>query len=437
MKTLYSLPAQVKYCKYCVVSNQKAVSSNQYRDTINSKKITVDFDDSGVCAACNFQKRKEKINWLDREAELHELLGKHRSKDGSYDVVVPGSGGKDSCYAAHILKYKYGMNPLTVTWRPHIYTKWGQANFYSWLSAGFANISVSSNPHTHRLLSRLSLENLFHPFQTFGLGQFSVPSKIALKFGIKLVMYGEDGAEYRNSAATTFDPGEISDKSRPTALGDDPEEVFLAGLPILELKEIYGISQSDIDFYLPPKTDEIREKELLIAKLGYYLPWRPQQCFYYASEKCGFKPAPERTQGTYTKFNSIDDKMDDLFYWTGFIKFCQGRATLDASQDIYSGEITRHEAISLVNKYDGEYPDRFEEEVFEYLSLSDVPQYSSFGDELPDMTRDRLMRLADKFRSPHLWNRGSSGEWIQLHKITQDDGDNNLEWIGKKADFAA
>ena len=52
----------------------------------------------------------------------------YRKNDGSYDCLVPGSGGKDSFYAAHLLKYKYGMHPLTVTWAPHIYTPWGWEN---------------------------------------------------------------------------------------------------------------------------------------------------------------------------------------------------------------------------------------------------------------------------------------------------------------------
>ena len=60
-----------------------------------------------------------------REKELRELCDQYRKNDGSYDCLVPGSGGKDSFYAAHLLKYKYGMHPLTVTWAPHIYTPWG------------------------------------------------------------------------------------------------------------------------------------------------------------------------------------------------------------------------------------------------------------------------------------------------------------------------
>ena len=71
-------------------------------------------DNNNVCDACNQAKVKDRINWENREKELIKLLDKHRSKDGSYDCLVPGSGGKDSAYQAHVLKYKYGMNPLTM-----------------------------------------------------------------------------------------------------------------------------------------------------------------------------------------------------------------------------------------------------------------------------------------------------------------------------------
>ena len=68
---------------------------------------------------------KNKIDWSKREKQLEELCKSYRSKKGNYDCVIPGSGGKDSAYTAHILKYKYKMNPLTVTWAPHAYTDIG------------------------------------------------------------------------------------------------------------------------------------------------------------------------------------------------------------------------------------------------------------------------------------------------------------------------
>ena len=111
--------------------------------------------------------------------------------------MVPGSGGKDSFFA-HILKYKYKMNPLTVTWAPHIYTEWGWKNFKSWISSGFDNYLFTPSTLTHRLLTRLALENLFHPFQPFMIGQMLFPPKIAVKLKIPLIFYGEKPDDYGN-----------------------------------------------------------------------------------------------------------------------------------------------------------------------------------------------------------------------------------------------
>ena len=122
IKTLYGLPSEVKYCKKCVMSNQRPVSAVEFKHSIDSIKTTMNFDSEGVCDACRMAEIKENINWEDREKELLKLLDKYRKNDGSYDCLVPGSGGKDSAYQAHILKYKYGMNPLTYTWPPIMYT---------------------------------------------------------------------------------------------------------------------------------------------------------------------------------------------------------------------------------------------------------------------------------------------------------------------------
>ena len=84
---------------------------------------------------------------------------------------MPGSGGKDSFYASYILKYKYKMNPLTVTWAPHIYTDWGWHNFQAWIKSGFDNYLFTPNGKTQRLLTRLAIEKIFHPFQPFIMGQ--------------------------------------------------------------------------------------------------------------------------------------------------------------------------------------------------------------------------------------------------------------------------
>ncbi len=135
-------------------------------------------------------------------------------------------------------------------------------------------------------------------------------------------------------------------------------------------------------------------------------------------EHGGFEAAPERTAGTYSKYNSIDDKVDDYHYYTTFIKFGIGRATYDASQEIRSGDITYDEGVALVKKFDGEYPARFEKEVFEYLSIHE----KEFGKKIaskfknPIMTRETFMALCDEFRSPHLWKH-ENGQWKLRHTV--------------------
>ena len=100
------------------MSNQRPSSTQEFRHKADSKKTTLHIDSEGICDACRVAEQKESINWKAREDELLKLLDQHRKNDGSYDCLVPGSGGKDSAYQSHVLKYKYGMNPLAVTVSP-------------------------------------------------------------------------------------------------------------------------------------------------------------------------------------------------------------------------------------------------------------------------------------------------------------------------------
>ncbi|MFC3799871.1 N-acetyl sugar amidotransferase [Cohnella sp. GCM10012308] len=399
----YGLPREIKFCKRCVISNQRPNSAVEYAHTKDSKKATIHFDEDGICDACRLAEQKHKtIDWDAREKELRELCDRYRKSDGSYDCLVPGSGGKDSFYAAHILRTKYNMHPLTVTWAPHVYTEWGWRNFQSWIHAGFDNYLCTPNGRIHRLLTRLAVENLFHPFQPFIFGQKALAPKMALLHNIQLVFYGENEAEYGNPISDTTSAKR--DWSYFTA--SDKSKIFLGGTSLAELKENYGVEDYELNPYLPANPEEIEKKEVNVHYLGYYLKWHPQSCYYYSVEHGGFEASPERTPGTYSKYNSIDDRIDDFHYYTTFIKFGIGRATYDAAQEIRSGDITREEGVALVKRFDGEFPDRFADEIFEYLSMNEkqFPEASRMFEQ-PIMDRDYFMKLADHFRSPHLWRR--------------------------------
>lgn len=414
--TKYGLPSEVEYCTRCVISNQRPNSAVEYTHTTDSKKKTIQFDENGVCDACNFAEQKQRvIDWEERERRLRDLCDRHRKNDGSYDCIVPGSGGKDSFYASHILKEKYGMHPLTVTWAPHIYTAWGWRNFQSWIHAGHDNYLMTPNGRVHRLLTRLSTELLFHPFQAFMFGQKALAPKMALLFNIPLVFYGENEAEYGNPIGDT----QSAQRDWAYFSSDDQSKIFLGGVSVSDLKSQFGLDQNELQPYLPADPARLQEHKVEVHYLGYYLKWHPQACYYYAVEHGGFEASPERTPGTYSKYNSIDDRIDDFHYYTTGIKFGIGRASYDAAQEIRSGDILREEGVSLVKRFDHEFPERFAEEIFKYLSINgkEFPVASQMFEQ-PIMDREYFRVLTDQFRSPHLWCF-DNGEWKLRHTVWQ------------------
>jgi hypothetical protein len=261
---------------------------------------------------------------------------------------------------------------------------------------GFDNMAFKPSGRIHRLLTKLSIENLLHPFQTFILGQKNLAPRIAAKLGIPLIFYGESEAEYGNPIAETS----VSLRDKSYFAHDNIKDMYLAGIRIPELLENHRLDLADIQAFLPADPEQLAKANIEVHYLGYYLKWTPQEAYYYATENCGFQARPFRTEGTYSKYNSIDDKIDDLHYYTTFIKFGIGRATYDASQEIRNKHLTREEGVALVHKFDGEFPKRYFSEIMDYL----------------EMTPDHFHELCDRHRSPHLW-KIENGEWKLRHQV--------------------
>lgn len=374
----------VKFCKICIMSNQKPNAVVE----INSKNLRrsgMSIDKDNICTACKYNKIKNEINWKNRELQLIKILKKYRKKKG-FDCIVPSSGGKDSSYACHILKYKYNMNPLSVTWAPHLYTEIGWNNFINHIHVGgIDNILFTPNGKLHRYLTKISFLNLLHPFQPFIIGQKSIGPKIASKFNIPLVIYGENTAEYGKSIEENYDPfmpKKYFTKSKKSKL-------FFGGKSIDEIVNKTKFKVKDFEAYTPLEEEEIKDKEIKVMHLGYFHKWDPQEMYYYASKNTGFKANTERTEGTYSKYSSIDDKVDAFHYYTMFIKFGVGRASFDASQEIRNGKITREEGVNLVKKFDSEFPKKYFQDFLKYINIDEKTFWLT----------------VDKFRSPHLWEK--------------------------------
>lgn len=375
----YNLPNEVKYCKKCVISNQRP-------------RIT--FDEDGVCSACNFADYKAKVvSWEQREDELKTLLDKFRRNDGRYDVIVPSSGGKDSALVAHMLKFKYNMNPLTVTWAPHVYTDIGFENHQNHIHIGdLSNILVTPPGQTHRKLTKLAFENLGDPFLPFIYGQNNMPLQMAEKFNIPLIFYGENSeVEYGGSMKDAFIP--TRDWKHKNA------NILMSGMPPEKFIE-HGITEKDLYPYLAPSTDHLDSLGLEIHYFGYYHKWIPQENYYYCVENTGFKANPERSEGTYSKYASLDDKIDGFHYYLMFIKFGIGRATSDAAHEVRDGHLTREEAAALVGRFDGEFPKKHYQLFLEYCGI----------------TEQEFWDVVDSWRPEHMW-RNIDGKWTLRHKV--------------------
>lgn len=288
------------------------------------------------------------------------------------------------------------MHPLTVTWAPHIYTDVGWRNFQRWNRAGFDNILFTPNGKVHQLLTKLAFENLLHPFQPFILGQKNLAPKMAALYKIPLVMFGENEAEYGNP----MQDAESAKRSYKYYSDKDFDNFYLGGVSVKDLVKNYGVEKVDLLPYLPADPDTIYSSGIEVHYLGYYLKWVPQEAYYYAAEKIGFEANPERTEGTYSKYNSLDDKIDGFHYYTTYIKFGIGRTTYDAAQEIRNHHLTREEGVALVHRFDGEFPKKYFREILEYM----------------DITEERFWELIDKFRSPHLWEK-VDGKWKLRHQV--------------------
>jgi len=371
VQALYNLPTNVEFCKKCTISNQRP---------------RISFDENGICSACNFAEYKKKIDWSIREKELADLCDKHRKNDGSYDVVVPCSGGKDGSFVAHMLKNKYKMNPLTVTWAPHIYTDIGRKNLDNFIRiGGFDNILGSVNGSVHQKMSQLAFLHMGDNFQSFIYGQTNFPIKVAVQHNISLIMYGENGeVEYG---------GDMKNAQQPTRDIKDHDGHYFSGKPP-EFWVEHGVSKSDLYPYMPPSYEKIIKNKTEIHFMSYYHFWDPQENYYYSVKHTGFESNPERTEGTFSKYAGLDDKTDGQHYYLSYIKFGIGRATSDVSHEIRDGKITRDEGVLLVKKYDGEFPKLYFKETLSYLNISE----------------ELYWQVIDSWRSPHLWSK-IDGVW--------------------------
>jgi N-acetyl sugar amidotransferase len=347
-----------------------------------STRPRINFDNYGICNGC--KSIVKEIDWNDRKNQLENLIDKSVTENSPYHCVVAWSGGKDSSSIALRLKQDFGLNPLLVTFSPLIPTNVGEINKRNLKELGFDSIEVCPKINISRILANRFFVERGDPKLHWNAGVNSAPIRIADKLRIPFIFYAEHGeTKYGGRVLSETSERERDiDEILENQIGDDPSNWVSP-----------TVNQNDLYHYMfPPNLGQENLKALYFA---YFSHWDVNSNIEYIDSKMEFKRNPTgRTNGTFTDFDSLDDDMDDLYYYMQYIKFGFGRCLRDVARQIQHKRLTREEGLSLIRKYDGEFPINSINSCLEYLNINE----------------NDFEKIVDSHRSEQIWKR-TKGKW--------------------------
>lgn len=326
-----------------------------------STRPRITFDERGWCNACRWTEKKKTMDWSTRKYELEQLLNKYRRNDGSFDCLVPVSGGKDGSYVAYNLKHKYGMNPLCLTVTPALPLPLGDQNLRAFVECGYNHITVNPAYKAMRTLNRVGLVEMGFPYYGWLIAIQAGVVRMANRLGIGLIFYGEDGeVEYGGSTETDKNPIYDVQYMKKIYLEGGYDKVLNgAGLP-----------ENDLFFFRFPSDQDLASSPIEITHWSYFENWDPYRNYLVAKEHCGLKEAEGSNAGTFTNFSQNDQALYALHTYLMYLKFGFGRANQDASIEIRRGAMDRAQAVNLVRIYDGQYPDEYLKTYLDYYQMT-------------------------------------------------------------------
>jgi N-acetyl sugar amidotransferase len=371
---------KIIFCKKCVTPNSRP---------------RVNFDNFGICNACRNSEEKSNVDWEERKQTFLKLITPLKGLNGAggYDCIVPWSGGKDSSSIAHKLKFEFGLNPLLVTYSPMVPNEIGHHNREEMVKLGFDNLFFKANQKVLRHLAKRFFIERGNPKVAWDAGINAIPIQVAVGYNIPIVFYAEHGeSEYGGRV--------LSEEHRRTRDFTEVIENYVGDDPRNWEDDI--VSYRDLNPYIYPESSQVARVGVKAYYFGYFFRWSMYENYLYIKDKINFRTNQKgRTDSTFTNYDSLDDKIDNLYYYMQFVKFGFGRAVRDASRLIQNGHLTREEGVELARKYDDEFCHEHFEEVLEYL----------------DLTTEEFDRIVDQHRNPEVWKKSGS-RWILRNPLS-------------------
>ncbi len=364
---------KLRHCKKCVIPNTRP---------------NIDFDHLGICSACNnHNKKKDLINWVQRSNELKRILIKHKKNKNNYNCIIPVSGGKDSNYQTYMIKKKFKMNPLAVTFRPLSRTYRGEENLLALKKIGVDHIDFTPNPKIINEITKKSFIKFGDTSYIDHLCIFNIIPNLAIKLNIPLIIWGENWYfEYGGQKYSGGKKLSTSILKSHHILKNFPAEKWVSK----------SIKFQDISLFKSPDEKKLKRLNYEPIFLGYYLNWDIRNNRKIAI-KNGFKPRESGPiMGLYSE-SDLDCTNIPIHHYFKWLKFGFNRHTDNCSNEIRKGRMTRDEAIKIVKKFDGIKPPK------EYIH--------AFCKQV-GISVKMFWKIADKFRNKRLWKKGNRGKWF-------------------------
>lgn len=330
-------------------SSQPPFSNLRYcvRCCIPETQEGVQFDEMGVCLACQSQEQKIHIDWVAREKTLAKILEEAKAKAGNnYDCILPISGGKDSTFQMHVLTKVYGMKPLAVTFSHNWYSETGWYNLMNALEEfNMDHIMFTPNRALINRIARRSLSGIGDACWHCHAGVGAFPLQIAVRFKIPLLIWGESIGEYSGRAS----------HQNPVLKFD--REYFTKVSAKLHPHEMVceTLSERDLAPFNVPSAEECESIGLHGIHLGDYIFWDEERQTEFVRDTYGWRET--QVEGTYKGYKSAECIMPGVHDLTCYLKRGYGRTSFHAGMDMRNGLLTREEAFELIRQFDGERPE--------------------------------------------------------------------------------
>jgi len=369
----------MKWCQSCILPDSRP---------------NLEIGDDGACNACRSHGNRPTIDWAAREQAFADLVRNVKSRSTGYDCLIPVSGGKDSTWQV-VKAMEYGLKPLAATWRTPGRTRIGQQNLDNLISLGVDHIDYAVNPKIESLFLRKAFERFGTPAIPMHMGLYNMQLTLAVRFGIPLVLWGENSAdEYGSSddcSARGFQLTEEWLAKYGVTHGTTPDDWIDDQL-----------TQVDLTPYFRPTGNQLNEAGVLGAFLGYYFPWDPQTSLD-AAEKQGFKRRAEGAKTGYWDYADIDDDFISIHHFLKWYKFGFTRLFDNLSIEIRNGRLEREEAISIIV------------ETGEQTPHEDIEAFCKFV----GIDKKRFFEIVEKFRNPDIWVK-IDGTWTIRDFLVSD-----------------